>query len=86
MLIMVFAVQLGWLPSNGRGATVDAARHAGDRFLTLDGLRAPAAAGAEPRAVQHRAGDPPDARRRARGAAAGLREVRARQGPDARAA
>ncbi len=24
MLIMVFAVQLGWLPSTGRGATVDA--------------------------------------------------------------
>ncbi len=38
MLIMVFAVQLGWLPSTGRGETVDVL---GTRwsFLTLDGLR-----------------------------------------------
>ena len=34
MLIMVFAVQLGWLPSTGRGATVGAWS-----FLTGDGLR-----------------------------------------------
>ncbi|HEY0203382.1 MAG TPA: ABC transporter permease [Acetobacteraceae bacterium] len=33
MLILVFAVQLGWLPSTGRGATV-----AGWSFLTGDGL------------------------------------------------
>lgn len=38
MLIMVFAVQLGWLPSTGRGATEELF---GVRwsFLTLDGLR-----------------------------------------------
>jgi len=38
MLIMVFAVQLGWLPSTGRGAT---AEFLGVQwsFLTLDGLR-----------------------------------------------
>ena len=28
MLIMVFAVQLGWLPSTGRGETADAVRRA----------------------------------------------------------
>jgi len=38
MLIMVFAVQLGWLPSTGRGETVEVL---GTRwsFLTADGLR-----------------------------------------------
>jgi peptide/nickel transport system permease protein len=38
MLIMVFAVQLGWLPSNGRGETV---RVLGVplSFLTVDGIR-----------------------------------------------
>jgi peptide/nickel transport system permease protein len=38
MLIMVFAVQLGWLPSTGRGETVSVL---GTRwsFLTIDGLR-----------------------------------------------
>jgi peptide/nickel transport system permease protein len=38
MLIMVFAVQLGWLPSTGRGETVTVL---GTRwsFLTIDGLR-----------------------------------------------
>src|SRR6478609_5017402 len=38
MLIMVFAVQLGWLPSTGRGATAELL---GIRwsFLTRDGLR-----------------------------------------------
>lgn len=38
MLIMVFAVQLGWLPSSGRGETVDVFG-VGWSFLTLDGLR-----------------------------------------------
>ncbi|GAC1341644.1 MAG: ABC transporter permease [Acetobacteraceae bacterium] len=38
MLIMVFAVQLGWLPSTGRGATV-ALFGLQWSFLTLDGLR-----------------------------------------------
>ena len=38
MLIMVFAVQLGWLPSTGRGATVGVLG-AQWSFLTLDGLK-----------------------------------------------
>ena len=38
MLIMVFAVQLGWLPSTGRGATA-ALFGVQWSFLTLDGLR-----------------------------------------------
>ena len=38
MLIMVFAVFLGWLPSNGRGTTVDLVG-VPVSFLTVDGLR-----------------------------------------------
>lgn len=38
MLIMLFSVQLGWLPSGGRGATVRLLG-ADWSFLTLDGLR-----------------------------------------------
>jgi peptide/nickel transport system permease protein len=38
MLIMVFSVQLGWLPSSGRGATT-ALLGVPVSFLTLDGLR-----------------------------------------------
>lgn len=38
MLIMVFSVQLGWLPTTGRGATVDVFGIPVS-FLTLDGLR-----------------------------------------------
>lgn len=38
MFIMVFAVQLGWLPSSGRGATVDFLG-VGWSFLTLDGMQ-----------------------------------------------
>ncbi len=38
MLIMVFAVQLGWLPSTGRGRTVEVLG-VGWSFLTWDGLR-----------------------------------------------
>ena len=38
VLIMVFAVQLGWLPSSGRGYTVNVFG-IGWSFLTLDGLR-----------------------------------------------
>ncbi|CVI54303.1 MULTISPECIES: ABC transporter permease [Agrobacterium] len=38
MLIMVFAVQLGWLPSSGRGDTVEVFG-IGWSFLTMDGLR-----------------------------------------------
>jgi len=38
MLIMVFAVILGWLPSNGRGETVDVLG-VPLSFLTVDGLR-----------------------------------------------
>ena len=38
MLIMVFSVMLGWLPSNGRGPTVDVLG-IGVSFLTVDGWR-----------------------------------------------
>ena len=38
MLIMVFAVQLGWLPSSGRGST-ELLLGVPVSFLTLDGLR-----------------------------------------------
>jgi peptide/nickel transport system permease protein len=38
MLIMVFAVYLGWLPSNGRGPTVDLLGVAVS-FASIDGLR-----------------------------------------------
>lgn len=38
MLIMLFAVQLGWLPAGGRGATVSLLG-VPMSFLTLDGLR-----------------------------------------------
>jgi peptide/nickel transport system permease protein len=38
MLIMVFAVQLGWLPSSGRGQTVEIFG-VGWSFLTLGGLK-----------------------------------------------
>jgi len=38
MLILVFSVQLGWLPSTGRGATVDLCGIPVS-FLTWDGLR-----------------------------------------------
>ena len=38
MLIMVFSVVLGWLPSNGRGPTVDVLG-IGVSFLTVDGWR-----------------------------------------------
>jgi len=38
MLIMVFSVILGWLPSNGRGTTVDVLGIPVS-FLTVDGLR-----------------------------------------------
>jgi len=38
MLIMVFAVMLGWLPSNGRGETVNVLGIPVS-FLTVDGLR-----------------------------------------------
>jgi len=38
MLIMVFSVMLGWLPSNGRGETVDVLG-VPLSFLTIDGLR-----------------------------------------------
>ncbi|MGV4797122.1 ABC transporter permease subunit [Rhizobium sp. F40D2] len=38
MLIMLFSVQLGWLPSSGRGDTVEVFG-IGWSFLTMDGLR-----------------------------------------------
>ena len=85
MLIMVFSVMLGWLPSNGRGPTTLLFGSSRCPSCRVEGCEAPDPAGDQPRAVQDRAADPPDARRRARGAAAGLRQVRARQGPVQRA-
>jgi peptide/nickel transport system permease protein len=38
MMIVVFSVELGWLPSSGRGRTIDVFG-VGFSFLTLDGLR-----------------------------------------------
>ena len=38
MTVVAFSVRLGWLPSSGRGATVDVLG-VGWSFLTLDGLR-----------------------------------------------
>ncbi|MFK0271155.1 ABC transporter permease [Pseudomonas asiatica] len=38
ILIMVFSVQLGWLPTNGRGETVEVFG-IGWSFLTMDGLK-----------------------------------------------
>ena len=81
MLIMVFSVILGWLPSNGRGPTVDVLG-VPVSFLSVEGWRHLLLPGDQSRAVQRRTADPADALRRARSAAAGLRQVRARQGPD----
>jgi peptide/nickel transport system permease protein len=39
MLIMVFSVMLGWLPSNGRGPTVDLLGVISVSFLSIDGWR-----------------------------------------------
>ena len=85
MLIMVFAVQLGWLPSTGRGDDGGAVGHS---VVVPDARRAAAsaAAGFEFVAVQHFVGAAPDPCRCARDTADGLREVRPRQGVDAGAA
>ena len=48
MLILTFAVTLGWLPAGGRGQTV-AVFGVEWSFLTLERLEAPAAAGLQPR-------------------------------------
>ena len=78
MLIMTFSVSLGWLPASGRanGGVAGLAVVLADRRR----LASPDPAGLQPVAVQDFAGHPPDARRRARRAAAGLRQVRPRQG------
>ena len=79
MLIMVFAVMLGWLPSTGRGQTATVSRH-DLQPLHARRARSHAAAGAQPGAAQDSPGHPTDACRRARGAAPGLHQVRPRQG------
>ena len=80
MLIMVFAVMLlaAIRPPRGRGDTV---RH---HLQRLDPGRPVASdpAGDQSGAGQHVADHPPDPRRHARGTAAGLCEVRPRQGAD----
>ncbi len=77
VLILTFAVMLGWLPAGGRGETVSLFGVEWS-FLTLDGLRASVPARAQPRAVQVRHDDPPRARRHARGDADRHGEVRPR--------
>ena len=85
MLILLFAVELKILPAGGRGETRAAVRH---RVVVPDARRAspPDPAGADARDLQGLAGDPARLCRHARGAAAGLRAVRARQGPARRRA
>jgi ABC-type proline/glycine betaine transport system permease subunit len=83
MLIMAFSVTLGWLPSGGRGQTAELFGVQWS-WLTADGWRHDPA-GHQPVAVQDFAGDPPDPRQRARGAADGLRQVRPCQGLSRRA-
>ena len=65
ILIMVFAVQLGWLPSTGRGPTTDVLGLQLSIF-NLEGLEVCAAAGDQPRAVQAVADHPAHARAGAR--------------------
>ena len=69
MLIMVFAVLLGWLPSTGRGPTTERSRPRRLSIFTAGRPALRAAAGAQPRAVQALADHPADARA---GARAGL--------------
>ena len=71
VLIMVFAVALGWLPATGRGRDGASAR---GRDQPPDARRAAPsrAAGARPRALRDGAGHSPDPRRHARGHAARL--------------
>ena len=54
MLIMVFSVKLGWLPSSGRGATAHVFGLCRCRFLTVRRPAPPHPAGDQPRAVQAR--------------------------------
>ena len=62
MLIMVFSVMLGWLPSNGRGETTVLLGVPGLVPARSTGWRHLLAAGDQPRAVQSRAADPAHAR------------------------
>ena len=83
MLILLFAVELRM--AAGRRARADRPPCSACRrdLPTLDGLQAPDPAGADPRALQVGARDPHRPGRHARGDAAGLRPLRARQGPHA---
>jgi peptide/nickel transport system permease protein len=82
VLIMLFSVQLGWLPSGGRGETVTPLGQRWSLF-TVDGLQhllMPAIN----LALFKLAADPPDAGADPRSAAAGLCALRPRQGPACR--
>ena len=78
VLIMFFSVHLGWLPSNGRGETVNVLGIQVS-FLTWDGLTHLVHAGLQSGAAEALAADSPHPRGHARSAAAGLREIRPRQ-------
>ena len=86
MLIMLFAVDARLAAVDRPRPDRDAARHSSLELPHLGRPAPPDPAGAQSRAVQALADHPPHARRHARGTAAGLRQVRARQGPVARAA
>ena len=80
MLIMVFSVLARLAAADRARANGRRAGHAGE-LSYLGRARHLSHAGAQPRALQARAPHPADARRHARGDGAGLRAVRARQGP-----
>ena len=85
MLILAFSVELKWLPAGGRGET----REIFGIQWSFAHARRPAPpdpAGAHARDLQGLAGGAPRLCGHARGAAAGLRALRARQGPVAHAA
>ena len=79
MLIMVFSVQLGWLPSTGRGATVSVGGIYFS-FLTVDGLSHLILPATNLALFHNLAYHPADPRRHARDPARRLRQVRPRQG------
>ena len=80
MLVMIFSIQLGWLPSSGRGQTAELL---GVKWsiLTVDGWKHLALPGATLALFVYLYGHPLDACGRAGSAANGLQQVRAGEGP-----
>ena len=81
MLILVFAVVLGWLPAGGRGATGRACSASQTSLLTADGLAHLILPALNLALFKMSLVIRLAARGDARGDAAGLRQVRPRQGP-----